>query len=280
MSGPMQNTTLFHMVKGSFKTHPPDVIPGTRAVLRALALLQAFPENRPNRTLTELAAEAGLNKSTAHRMLGVLEKEGFVIRSPDTGSYQLGPEMIVLGARALRAVDIREAARPELERLAETTGEHATLESLVADEVLILDEVRGRGLLGLGSSIGTRWPAHATATGKVLIAYAEASPLEPGADLRPVTDRTIVSFERWSADLAEVREQGYATNVEELEPGYVSVAAPVRDGEGRTSVALSVGGSVHRLPPDRIPSLAETVRGAASRLSERLGYRTDPGADR
>jgi len=109
-----EDTTLFHMMKAGFKTESADPIPGTRAVERVLSLLRAFPENGPKRSLTELAAEAGLNKSTAHRMLSVLEREGFVVRSPESGNFQLGPEMIVLGSRALRAFDVREAARPEL----------------------------------------------------------------------------------------------------------------------------------------------------------------------
>jgi len=269
---------MFHIMKASFKNNAPGTIPGTRAVHRVLSLLKAFPEDKPKRSLTELAAEVGLNKSTAHRMLSVLEQEGFVHRSPESGSFQLGPEMIVLGSRALRAIDTREAARPELKALAETTGEHATLESLVGAEVLILDEARGLGLLGLDSSIGTRWPAHATATGKVLIALAEVAVPEPPGGLPAITNHTVVSWDEWLRVVSEVREQGYATNIEELEYGYISVAAPVRDGDGRTIASLSVGGSVHRVTRDRIPALAESVREAASRLSERLGYRPDlPG---
>lgn len=267
---------MFHIMKASFKDDSPGTIPGTRAVLRVLSLLQAFPEDKPRRSLTDLAAEAGLNKSTAHRMLSVLEQEGFVYRSPESGAFQLGPEMIVLGSRALRSVDIREAAHPELDFLAEATGEHATLESLVGDEVLILDEVRGQGLLGISSSIGTRWPAHATATGKVLIAHSEVDFLVPGGGLPAITEHTIVSPERWSRVLDEARVRGFATNIEELEYGYSSVAAPVRDGKGKMSVSLSVGGSVQRITRDRLPALAERVQEAASRLSERLGYRPDP----
>jgi len=128
------------MVKASFKTESPPTIPGTRAVQRVLSILKAFPEDDPKRSLTELSVSVGLDKATAHRMLRVLEQEGFVSRSQETGDYQLGSEMIVLGARALRGMDVREAARPELQLLVETTGEDATLESLVGAEVLILDE--------------------------------------------------------------------------------------------------------------------------------------------
>ena len=275
-------------MKASFKEESLPTIPGTRAVQRVLSLLKAFPEDRPKRSLTELAAEVGLDKATAHRMLSVLEQEGLLYRSPETGAFQLGPEIIVLGSRALRAVDIREAARPELELLAETTGENATLESLVGSEVLILDEARGRGLLSYGTEVGTRWPAHATATGKVLNAFAEISMPEPSAGLTLLTDHTIVTWELWTQTLSEVREKGYATNIEELEYGYASVAAPVRDVEGRTTASLSVGGSVHRVTPSRSPALAKSVQEAASRLSERLGFRPDlsgfnpghPSADR
>ena len=170
-------------------------------------------------------------------------------------------------------MDVREAARPELQLLVETTGEDATLESLVGGEVLILDEARGRGLMGLGTEIGTRWPAHATATGKVLLAFAEAAMPEPAEGLPSITDHTITSWKRWTDTLSEVREKGYATNIEELEYGYASVAAPVYDREGMTTVSLSIGGSVHRVTRNRMPTLAETVQEAAHRLSERLGYR-------
>ena len=115
-------------------------IPGTRAVHRVLSLLRAFSEGDSGMSLTELSTRTGLSKATAHRMLSVLEREGFVVRSDETSEFQLGPEMIVLGARALQAVDLRTVARPELRILAEATGEDASLESLVGTEVLILDE--------------------------------------------------------------------------------------------------------------------------------------------
>ena len=95
---------------------------------RVLSLLSAFSESRPRWSLTELSAEVGLSKATAHRMLSVLEQEGFIVRQPGGGDFQLGPEMIVLGTLALRAVDVRAMARPELRFLTETTGEDASLE--------------------------------------------------------------------------------------------------------------------------------------------------------
>ena len=252
---------------------PPQPIPGTRAVQRVLSLLRAFSDERPSWNLTDLSAEVGLSMATAHRMLSVLEQEGFVVRPSGGTDFQLGPEMIVLGALALKAVDVRAVARPELVLLAESTGEDAYLESLVGTEVLILDEERGRGLMGLGTEIGTKWPAHATATGKVLLAGSGNTMSEPPDGLYPMTARTITSWEAWTETLSEVREKGYATNIEELEYGFHSVAAPIRDREGRTTASLSVGGTAHRLTAERIPELAEAVREAAARVSKRLGYR-------
>lgn len=248
-------------------------IPGTRAVQRVLSLLRAFERGGPGLSLTELSTRVGLSKATAHRMLSVLEQEGFVVRSAETAEFQLGPAMIVLGARALQAIDLRAVARPHLRSLAEVTGADATLETLVGAEVLILDEEKGRGLMGIASEVGTRWPAHATATGKVLLAGAEGPLSEPEGGLAPITTHTITSWSTLCETLSEVRASGYATNIEELDYGYVSVAAPVRDREGRTRAALSVGGSAHRVARDRIPELAGLVKEAARLVSERLGYR-------
>ena len=264
---------MFHLLKESTTMTPPQPIPGTRAVKRVLSLLSAFSERKPRWSLTELSTEVGLSKATAHRMLSVLEQDGFVVRLSGSADFQLGPEMIVLGAIALKSVNLRGVARPELQFLAETTHEDAFLESLVGTEVLILDQEGGRGLLGLGTQIGTRWPAHATATGKVLLAGAETPMPEPEDGLLPMTAHTITSWEKWNESLSEIREKGYATNIEELEYGYVSVAAPVQNGQGQTVASLSVAGSENRLTTERIPELARVVKEAAARVSGHLGYR-------
>jgi DNA-binding IclR family transcriptional regulator len=260
-------------MEASFKTDSSRAIPGTQAIQRVLSLLRAFSDESPKLSLTELSEAAGLNKATAHRMLSLLEQEGFVYRSPETSEFQLGSELIVLGSRALRAIDIRAAARPELRALADSTGVNSTLEVLDNKEVLILDEERGKGLLVPATEIGTRWPAHTTATGKVLLAEAETVLPETEEGLPAITKHTITSWAKWNATLSEAREEGYATNIEELEYGYVSIAAPVRDQEGRTRAAISVGGSIERVTIDRIPALTKEVKEAAFRISERLGYR-------
>ena len=266
---------MFQMMEQGSRSRDLPPVPGIQALSRAIKILQAFTDERPRWTLSGLVAELDLRKPTVHRMLSALERKGFLSRIPGGTEYRLGPELIVLGSRALRAADSRDIALPALAFLAETTGETATLESLVNGSVLILHEERGRSLLTLGTEIGTRWPVHATATGKVLKAFAEGEMSEPQDGLFPITCHTINSTAEWFQTLSEVREKGYATNIEELEYGYSAIAVPVQDRGGKTVASISVGGPVHRVTRDRMPELAELMKAAALRISERLGYRSD-----
>ena len=254
---------------------------GTQAVLRAVSLLKAFSDARPELGLTELSRALGLNKTTTYRLLTALESEGMVTRSPARDGYRLGPEAIALGGRALRSNDLRSTSRPDLETLARETHETATLEVLAGGQVLILDEIPGSHVVGTLQSIGTLWPAHATSTGKALLANLPEAELLAAlrAPLAQLTERTIATPDALLDDLRHVREQGYATAIEELEPGYVAVGAPVRNHEGRAIAAISVGGPSLRLTAERLPEIVGLVKEAAGRISRRLGYVTRaPGA--
>lgn len=250
--------------------------PGTQAVLRAIALLKAFSDDQPRLGLAELARSVGLNKTTAYRLLTALESEGLVARHPGSETYQLGPEVIALGGRALRANDLRSICRVELENLARTTGEAASLEALTGDDVLVLDEVLGARLIGANQSIGSRWPAHTTSTGKALLACLPAAEREAFVQrpLAQITPHTIANPELLRGELAHIGEQGYATAVEELEPGFAAVGAPVRNHDGRAVAALSLNGPTARLTPERLVELAPLVIAAAERVSAQLGYKT------
>lgn len=237
-----------------------------------MALLKVFSHERPEWGLSDLARATRLNKTTAYRLLTALEAEGLVARGPLSDGWRLGNEAIALGALALRSNDLMTAARPELEALVRETGETASLEVLVGDEIVILDGVEGPALVGASSEIGTRWPAHATSTGKVLMAAEGPRPTgRRGRRLRKLTPRTITDPDRLERELDRVRERGWASAVEELEAGYVAVGAPVLDHAGRALAAISVGGPAARLTGQRIPRLARSVVARARRISRRLG---------
>jgi len=251
--------------------------PGTQSVARALGVLNFFTDQRPRLTLAEVTRLAKLSKPTAYRLLTALEKAGLLTRSgaEPSEAYQLGPEAIALGWRALRANSLHSASHAELEALAQATGDTASLEVLRNGEALILDEVHGHHLLGSVQSTGTRWPVHATSTGKVLLAYLPADERAERlkSALPRLTPNTITSAAALRRELGRIREQGYATAIEELEIGLTAIGAPVYNHKGEVVAAVSVSGPSHRLMGDEIPELAGRVKKAGERISRRLGYR-------
>jgi DNA-binding IclR family transcriptional regulator len=249
-------------------------------VSRALRILRAFSDTHPEWSLAELSRELELSKPTTFRLLLALEHEGLVARHGPTGPYRLGPAAIELGARAQRANSVVSAARPELEALTRATGETSSVEVLAGEETLILDEVQGGHLIVTSPSVGTRWPAHATSTGKVLLAAAvERDPdlvrrmaRRGDGRLRGITPGTIRSASRLSAELSRVATQGHSTAIGELEAGYVALGAPVRRHDGVDVAAISLGGPSTRFTDARIPGLIKAVRESAARISRRLGW--------
>lgn len=248
--------------------------PGTQAVARAIGLLKVFSDAQPEWSLADLAQVTKLNKTTAFRLLAALEAEGLVMRNSLSGGYRLGLELVALGGCAMRSNPLRAVSRPVLESLAQESDEAATLEVLAGNHVLIVDEVSSRHPMGMSQDVGSRLPAHATATGKLLLAYASEETLNGALRLPLVrlTGQTIVDLTRLRKQLAAIRQQGYAVATGELEQGFVAVAAPIYDRERQVVAAISVGGSSLRLPPERQPQVAVMVQMAARQISRQLGY--------
>ena len=224
---------------------------GAQAALRALRLLKLFTPEQPELTLAAASALSGLNKATAHRLLAALQSEGFVDRTGQNGSYRLGAALMALGVQALTSSDLRLRARPYLETLASESGETATLEVPIDDSMLILDEVSGSHFLGAAINIGTRWPLHATSTGKAIIAFTDDGPGRLGERLTPLTAKTITEPQELGRQLAEIRRLGFAETVDELEEGFSGVATVVRGGAGEVLGALSICGPTQRLSAAR-----------------------------
>lgn len=249
---------------------------GTRAVVRAVTVLKALGRSSSAYGITELGTATGLSKATVFRLLGALENEGMVARDGVNGAYRLGPEIITLGASALSTTDLREVAHQELIRLTEESGETSTLEILTGGDVLVVDEVQGRFLFSATPEIGRRWPIHATSTGKVLIAFAE--PRRPIPRLTRYSKRTIVTRSALERELERVKQHGYAFAVDELEPGLVAMAAPIRNHLGYVAAAISINGPASRLTPKRRRELLSRLCEAATRVSRRLGATSSAGS--
>jgi DNA-binding IclR family transcriptional regulator len=237
---------------------------GTQAIVRSLRLLKLF-HARPELSFAEIHERAGLNRSTVFRILSALTAEGMLERDPATDVYRIGPTIVGLGRRPAPLENLIERARGEMDSLARTINETITLEMLAGDEVVIVAETMGSHVIGALPSLGTSWPAHLTSTGKVLLAALDPSDVD---DRLPATAGERDDFVR---ELRGVRQRGWAENYEELEPGFVAVAVPVLDANGRTVAALSLGGPKQRLSRRRLPGLAQELAQAARRITGELG---------
>ncbi len=242
---------------------------GAQAALRAIRLLKLFTAEAPELQLAEISSLSSLNKTTTHRLLQALLSEELLDRNPGSGAYRLGPGMMALGVQALSSNDLRLRARPLLKRLAEETGETATLEVPIDDTMLILDEVTSKHFLGASGNVGTRWPIHATSTGKALIAFDQTGPDRLGPELIYLTSNTITQFDKLEKELADIRRRGFAEVVDELEDGLSGVAAVVRGDMGEVLGALSICGPSQRMSESRRSQLGVIICTAASQLQPR-----------
>ena len=247
---------------------------------RALAVLKALSHEGPDLTLAELSQMLHLHKSTAHRLIMVLEGHKLIERNSKTGTYRLGMKLFELGTRAVSQLDLRERARPILERLVRETDETVHLCVYDNGEVVYVDKVEPARSVRLASTVGRRMPAFCTAVGKAIMAILPEEQTEAAVQkygLRPLTRKTIGSLAELKSELAKVRKAGYAVDDEENEEGVCCVGAVVRGGSGDVAAAISVSGPSFRIPSYKIPIVAKVVINAAAALSAELGY--NPSAE-
>jgi len=243
---------------------------GTQAVVRALRLLRAFTLQEPQLTLGQLSSRLNLKKTTAHRLLLALESEGLVARDPMRSTYHLGSSMIALGSQALLTSELRAIVRPTLERIALSTRESTTLEVLVGDHMLILDGVKGRHLVSASLEIGMSWPAHATSTGKCVLAHLPKASRDHilSLPMSRCTEHTVTDPDVLRAEFEAIRESGFAVANQQLELDFVAVGAEFRDPFGDVIGAISVGGPASRFTSARVRSLGAQLRSEADELSK------------
>jgi DNA-binding IclR family transcriptional regulator len=252
------------------------------AVERALAVLDALAAAEPDLGTNELARRTGINASTTSRLLATLAAHGLVAYVPETGRYRLGRRLVELGHKALGGADLRELARPHLLALVAATGETATLSVGGETDAITIDFALSPASVQSVARLGRPSVAHATATGKVLLAFDRRElPPEP---LRAYTQRTITSREALADELERVRARGFAVAVGEREEDLNAVAAPVFGADGALAAILSVQGPAPRFGGREreaaLPALREHAEALAASLgaSGRSARRSAPGA--
>jgi DNA-binding IclR family transcriptional regulator len=249
-----------------------------QSVDRAVTILEILARDG-EAGVTEVAHELGVHKSTASRLLAALDRRELVTQDTARGRFRLGIGVVRLAGAAARRLDLVQESRPVCRALAQGVGETVNIAILSGRDALYLDQVAGPAALSPHNWAGQRIPLHATSDGKVLLAYLPAGEAKNHLvpPLERFTDHTITTASGLAKVLAEVRRNGYATAVEELEEGLTAVAAPVQDAEGHVVASISASGPSFRITADRIPALAGSVRRAAAEVSRRLGSTGPPG---
>lgn len=247
------------------------------AIERAVDVLMLFGDvDDPTLGVTEIAAKLDLSKAVVHRILSSFRTSGFVEVDETTHRYQLGPALARLGLVYLDRVDVRRIARPVLERLSAETDETATLSVRTGTSRVYLDQVTPSRDVKMVVQLGHSVPLHAGASSKAMLAFLPAAEIDAyikEVGLERLTDATLTSARALKADLARVRQQGYATSRGERLRGAASVAAPVFGHDGTVVAAMSVSGPVERFQ-SRLDAVAERLVDAAAEVSGRLGHRT------
>lgn len=223
--------------------------------------------------VTLLARELGVHKSTASRLLSALERRQLVEQVEERGHYRLGVGVLKLAGATSARLDLAQEARPLCRRLAAETGETVNLVVLSGGAALYVDQVAGAARLSSYNWVGQHIPIHATSNGKVLVSELDAPELNNLlGELVAYTPSTITDRAVLDAQLAGVRDRGYAVATDELDIGLSAVAAPVRDAHGDVIASVSVSGPSFRFGAVRIAEVAPLLQAVTTEISSRIAH--------
>jgi IclR family transcriptional regulator, pca regulon regulatory protein len=235
------------------------------SLARGLEVLRAFNRTRRKMTLSEVAAETGNTRAGARRILLTLVHEGYAVA--DGKLFDLTPQVLELGYSVLSSKGAWDIARPFIDHLSEELRESVSAAVLDKFDVVYVTGTQYHRVISVGITVGARFPAYATATGRVLLA-AQPDEMWPkivqNIPLTPLTDRTVTDRQEFRKILEKTREQGWSLVDQELEIGLASIAVPLRNASGGLVGAINVGVPVIRMTPDQmvehvLPRLLETA---------------------
>ncbi|HUK24621.1 MAG TPA: IclR family transcriptional regulator [Terriglobales bacterium] len=243
-------------------------------ISKVLRILEALQNSSSGLSLKAICDTTGIHKSTAHRFVKHLEREGYLICT-EAGAYLIGPRLAQMTARVNPRATLQVVARPVLWELWKSTQETVNLAVLDQGTVLYVDVIESPHEFRLSSRIGTRRPLHSTALGKSLSAFLPAEQREGtlGAIVfQPATPRTIMNMVQFRQEMEKIRHHGYAVDDEEAVMGARCVSAPILNAGGEAVAAISVSGPVTRVSPGQVPALANAVAAAAQAISADMGF--------
>jgi IclR family pca regulon transcriptional regulator len=241
-----------------------------QSVARALGVLELFDERHPALSAAEIAELTGLNRATAYRFCQTLLGLGYLAEA-DERRFRPGLKTVTLAQAALSSYELPDLAMPHLRALEQDTGETVNMAVLDGTDVVYLARVLSDRLITLRLTVGSRLPAYATSLGRAILAHLPEEEVESildRTDMSSLTDRTITDRAALQAELARIREQGFALNDQELSLGLRGVAAPVFGGSGRPIAAINLS-LPHPIPDGDMESvLAPKVMRTAAKIGE------------
>ena len=235
-------------------------------VERAIAVLHTLAGESGDLGNNEIARRTGINASSVSRLLATLAKDELVSRVSESGRFRLGPRLVELGNAALARVDIRQLCRPHLVALTEATGETATLSVPYQEGTITVDFVQSPSSVRSVAQVGRPSIAHATATGKVFLAYAGTMPAGP---LPSYTRRTVTDVAALEAEVAQIRHRGWAQAVGEREDDLNALAAPIRGAGAVLTAVLGLQGPGSRFGPKAMRAAVQELTAHCAELQWR-----------
>ena len=254
----------------------PPVTSDLESVELVLRLLEVLAVSTEPRGVTDLARELAISKPRAHRHLRALVQRGYARQDPRTEGYEIGIRVLALGEMVRDRFDAVGAMRPAMAPLREATGLTVTASAIVGEEVIVLEMLQGRTAIEFTVRPGSSLALHASAHGLVALAFGPPALMNALLDkpLSAFTDRTLTDPEILRAEIARIRQQGWATAVDAVQVGVNALAAPVFDHRGACRGAIALVGATQFIPETPFDRQVELVMGAARDASLRLGWHT------
>jgi len=242
------------------------------ALANGLAILESFDAAHPEMTLSEVARRVGLSPATARRSLITLGELGYVGQRDKR--FHLRPRIMALGSAFYFAARIEDLFQQDLRELVNRFGDASSVGTLDRCDVIYVAHVSVQRARRAAAVVGARYPAYATSMGRVLLAALPEEALDTRlAQTRftALTSKTCTDPEALRRDLVKVREEGFATTVDQLDYGITAIAVPIRDSDGQTIAALNSSGYTGMVTPEqlireRLPALRETASHIAHEL--------------
>lgn len=247
---------------------------GVQSIERALDIIEAVAAEESGLNLTEISKRTQLHKSTAYRIIETLTGRGYLAKTQE-GNYRIGLKLIEAVSYYINSLELQTEARPYVAKLSAHFGLTSHLGVLDGEYVVYVEKMDVFSSVRMYSQIGLRMHAYCSSLGKCLLAGCskqELSDAMKDCSFIRFTPNTIANMDELKAELAKVRKQGWAMDDEEYEIGNRCIAAPIYDYCGDIVAAISVSGSTHLIPNERIEEIAEVVKETALEISHGLGY--------